>query len=125
MTWDQEGNVKIKPSSELPSHVTAAVSKIASMQTKHGTTVSVEMHPKVQPLNLLGQHFSLWDSEKKQQEKAATNTFLELLARIKSGKFDDFVEKMQPSLLNPPPGIVIAREVDLIPPHQDKAKNEL
>jgi hypothetical protein len=100
MTWDQEGNVKIKPSSELPSHVTAAVSKITSMQTKHGTTVSVEMHPKVQPLNLLGKHFSLWDSEKKQQERAATNVFLDYCA-MKAGKLNDMVAQMKPSLLYP------------------------
>jgi hypothetical protein len=124
MTWDEQGNVTMKPLSDLPSHVTAAIAKVKVAHDKQGNpTLEVEMHPKVRPLDLLGQHYSLWDSEKKQQEKAATNTFLELLNAVKSGEFKEAIKQLgfeNASVLNPPPGITIELEAALIPPQMEE-----
>ena len=126
MTWDEQGDVTMKPSSALPPHVTGAISKFKKSYDKRGNpTIEVEMHPKVRPLDLMGQHYSLWDSEKQQQEKAATNTFLELLNAVKSGQFTNLFPEHMLSIDHPPPGVVIETEVALIPPQIDKIKEEL
>src|SRR5690242_6023380 len=50
MDWDEEGNVTVKSSKEIPDHVAAAIQKIQVTHDKEGNKkVSVEMHPKVRP----------------------------------------------------------------------------
>lgn len=112
--WDETGRVTIKASDQIPAHAAAAVAKLNVGHDKAGNpNVVVEMHPKIRPLDLLGQHYNLWDSEKKQAEKTATNAFLEFLHLIKNGALDELESSGMepPSLRNPPPGIVIEYEV--------------
>ncbi len=119
LEWDEEGNVTIKPLKDLPPHVTAAIAKMRVVYDKNGNpNLTLEMHPKVRPLDLLGQHFALWEGE--QEGKTRNSAFLDLLQMIRSGALDEVVEKLNPSLRNPPPGIVIETAVPLIPPQIHK-----
>src|SRR5215831_116166 len=83
--WDETGKItRVVPSKDLPDHVAAAISKISVVHDKQSNpNLTVEMHPKVRPLDLLGQHLSLWEAEKKQAQRAATNAFLEYLNFVK------------------------------------------
>jgi len=113
ISWGPDG-VRVKDSSELPEHVTAAISKVSVSHDRNGNpNVSVEMHPKVTPIDLLGRHFRLWEEEKKQAATAQTNAFLEFLNFVKSGAIDSMEKPWsgEASLLNPPPGVIIDGEV--------------
>jgi len=113
ISWGPDG-VRVKDSSELPEHVTAAIQKVSVSHDRQGNAnVSVEMHPKVTPIDLPGRHFRLWEEEKKQAATAQTNAFLEFLNFVKSGAMDT-IEKPwvgEASFLNPPPGVIIDGEV--------------
>jgi len=113
ISWGPDG-VRVKDSSELPEHVTAAIQKVTVTHDRNGNpNVSVEMHPKVTPIDLLGRHFRLWEEEKKQAQTAQTNAFLEFLNFVKSGAIDSMEKPWsgEASLLNPPPGVIIDGEV--------------
>lgn len=107
----------LKPSDEIPAHVAAAIQKIQVTHDKNGNpNVTVEMHPKVRALDLLGQHFALWESEKEQQKRQSTNAFLDLLNYIKSPEFAEIAKNSPPvSLFNPPEGVVIEVKGKKIP----------
>lgn len=109
--WDETGKVtRVIPSKDLPNHVAAAISKISVVHDKQGNpNLTIEMHGKVRPLDLLGQHYSLWEDAKDQAQRAQTNAFLELLDLIKSGALDTLPrgDWPEPSLKNPPPWITV------------------
>ena len=113
ISWGPDG-IRVKESSELPEHVTAAIQKVTVTHDRNGNpNVSVEMHPKVTPIDLLGRHFRLWEEEKKQAATAQTNAFLEFLNFVKSGAIDSMEKPWsgEASLLDPPPGVIIDGEV--------------
>ncbi len=77
----------------------AAIVKIKTTYDKEGRPrVEVKLHPNVCPLDLLAQHFRLWEKAKEQSQRAATNAFLELLNLITSPASDGIADNGQPLL---------------------------
>ncbi len=54
--------VKLRPFTELSGEELAAIAEIVEQDTKEGKKRSVKMHPKIQALKLLGDHFGLFYS---------------------------------------------------------------
>lgn len=62
MTWDDAGNVKVKPPSEIPEHALHAIKKISSRVDRDGTAyLDIELYDKVQVLRLLAKASGLLD----------------------------------------------------------------
>ena len=60
LTWDREGNVKVRPSDEIPENVASAIKKIRVTRSKNGEpTLEIEMHDKVSVLRVLAKSAGL------------------------------------------------------------------
>jgi hypothetical protein len=67
MTWDEEGNVRVKPSSEIPEHALQAIKsiKVNERKDKDGQitrTLDIELYDKVGVLRLLAKASGLLDN---------------------------------------------------------------
>jgi len=64
MSWDDEGNVFLKASKDIPEYAHRAIKKVVSTKRADGTTTtSVELHDKVRTLQTMAQAAGLLDSE--------------------------------------------------------------
>lgn len=62
MDWDEAGNVKVKPPSQIPEHALHAIRKISSRVDKDGNAyLDIELYDKVQVLRLLAKASGLLD----------------------------------------------------------------
>ena len=63
LTWDEDGNVKVKASSQIPDHALQAIKNIRVKREKDGSqTLDVELYDKVGVLRLLAKASGLLDS---------------------------------------------------------------
>lgn len=63
MTWDESGNVKVKPASQIPEHALQAIKNIRVKTDKDGNnTLEVELYDKVGVLRLLAKASGLLDN---------------------------------------------------------------
>ena len=64
-TWDDQGNVKVKASDEIPDSVAAAIKKIRVTKSKDGDpTLELELHDKVSVLRVLAKSAGLLEPPK-------------------------------------------------------------
>ena len=58
--WDEQGNVKVKASKEIPDAVASAIKKVKVTRSKDGQpTLEIEMHDKVSVLRVLAKSAGL------------------------------------------------------------------
>ena len=70
MTWDEDGNVKVKTASQIPEHALQAIKNIKVRKDKDGNqTLEVELYDKVGVLRLLAKASGLLDSPDDGSEK--------------------------------------------------------
>lgn len=70
MTWDEDGNVKVKTASQIPEHALQAIKNIRVRKDKDGNqTLEVELYDKVGVLRLLAKASGLLDSPDDGSEK--------------------------------------------------------
>lgn len=70
LTWDEEGNVKVKASSQIPDHALQAIKNIRVVRGKDGaSTLEVELYDKVGVLRLLAKASGLLDNPDDGSEK--------------------------------------------------------
>ena len=63
MTWDEDGNVKVKAASDIPDHALQAIKNIKVTRGKDGAqTLDIELYDKVGVLRLLAKASGLLDS---------------------------------------------------------------
>jgi hypothetical protein len=63
LTWDEDGNVKIKAASQIPDHALQAIKNIRVRREKDGSqTLDVELYDKVGVLRLLAKASGLLDN---------------------------------------------------------------
>ena len=63
MTWDENGNVKVKAASDIPDHALQAIKNIKVTRGKDGAqTLDIELYDKVGVLRLLAKASGLLDS---------------------------------------------------------------
>ena len=60
ITWDENGNVKVKASEDIPDSVAAAIKKLRVTRSKDGDpTLEIELHDKVSVLKVLAKSAGL------------------------------------------------------------------
>lgn len=59
LTWDNDGNVFLKPSDQLPLRMKKAIKKIKTRKTEHGNEIELEMHDKIRSSQLLMKHHGM------------------------------------------------------------------
>lgn len=74
MTWDEQGNVKVKASKDIPDHALQAIKSIKSREVydKDGgvvRTIDIELFDKVGVLRLLAKASGLLDSPENESNK--------------------------------------------------------
>jgi hypothetical protein len=70
MTWDEMGNVRVKPASQIPEHALHAIKNIRSRVDKDGNAmVEVELYDKVGVLRLLAKAAGLLDNPEAENDK--------------------------------------------------------
>lgn len=70
LTWDEEGNVKVKAASAIPDHALQAIKNIRVVRGKDGaSTLEVELYDKVGVLRLLAKASGLLDNPDDGEEK--------------------------------------------------------
>jgi hypothetical protein len=70
LTWDEEGNVKVKAASAIPDHALQAIKNIKVTKGKDGAqTLEVELYDKVGVLRLLAKASGLLDNPDDGSEK--------------------------------------------------------
>lgn len=70
LTWDEEGNVKVKAASQIPDHAMQAIKNIKVTKGKDGAqTLEVELYDKVGVLRLLAKASGLLDNPDDGSEK--------------------------------------------------------
>lgn len=70
MTWDEDGNVKIKAASQIPDHALQAIKNIKIRREKDGSqTLDVELYDKVGVLRLLAKASGLLDNPDDGEDK--------------------------------------------------------
>lgn len=70
MTWDEDGNVKVKASSQIPEHALQAIKNIRVTRGKDGAqTLEVELYDKVGVLRLLAKASGLLDNPDDGEDK--------------------------------------------------------
>lgn len=74
MSWDDEGNIKIKPSSEIPDHALQAIKSVKAIERtdKDGNTtrtIDIELYDKVGVLRLLAKASGLLDGPEDESDK--------------------------------------------------------
>jgi hypothetical protein len=63
MSWDEMGNITVKPSSQIPEHALQAIKKISVKTDKDGNnTLDIELYDKVGVLRLLAKASGLLDN---------------------------------------------------------------
>jgi hypothetical protein len=63
LTWDENGNVKVKAASQIPDHALQSIKNIRVRREKDGTqTLDVELYDKVGVLRLLAKASGLLDN---------------------------------------------------------------
>jgi len=63
LTWDEDGNVKVKAASQIPDHALQAIKNIKVRREKDGSqTLDVELYDKVGVLRLLAKASGLLDN---------------------------------------------------------------
>ena len=63
LTWDEDGNVKVKAASQIPDHALQAIKNIRVKREKDGSqTLDVELYDKVGVLRLLAKASGLLDN---------------------------------------------------------------
>ena len=63
MTWDEAGNVKVKPSSQIPEHALTAIKNIKVKSDRDGnSTLEIELYDKVGVLRILAKASGLLDN---------------------------------------------------------------
>ena len=63
LTWDEDGNVKVKAASQIPDHALQAIKNIRVRREKDGSqTLDVELYDKVGVLRLLAKASGLLDN---------------------------------------------------------------
>ena len=63
ITWDAQGNVKVKASDEIPEEVARAIKKVKVTRSKDGEpTLELEMHDKVSVLRVLAKSAGLLEA---------------------------------------------------------------
>ena len=63
MSWDDDGNVRIKPSSQIPEYALAAIKNVKVRTDRDGnSTLDVELYDKVALLRLLAKASGLLDA---------------------------------------------------------------
>lgn len=63
LTWDEEGNVKVKAASQIPDHALQAIKNIRVTKGKDGAqTLDIELYDKVGVLRLLAKASGLLDN---------------------------------------------------------------
>lgn len=63
LTWDEDGNVKVKAASAIPDHALQAIKNIRVMKGKDGAqTLDIELYDKVGVLRLLAKASGLLDN---------------------------------------------------------------
>jgi hypothetical protein len=74
LTWDEEGNVKVKAASAIPDHALQAIKNIKVTKGKDGaSTLEVELYDKVGVLRLLAKASGLLDNPDDGSEKPSVN----------------------------------------------------
>lgn len=61
--WNEEG-VNLKKSGDLTREQGAAVLQVTQMRTRHGTSVNLKLHDKVEALTRLGNNLRLFEEDK-------------------------------------------------------------
>jgi hypothetical protein len=70
LTWDEEGNVKVKAASQIPEHALQAIKNIRITKGKDGAqTLEVELYDKIGVLRLLAKASGLLDNPDDGSEK--------------------------------------------------------
>lgn len=70
LTWDEEGNVKVKAASAIPDHALQAIKNIRVTRGKDGAqTLEVELYDKVGVLRLLAKASGLLDNPENDEDK--------------------------------------------------------
>jgi hypothetical protein len=70
LTWDEEGNVKVKAASAIPDHALQAIKNIKVTRGKDGAqTLEVELYDKVGVLRLLAKASGLLDNPENDEDK--------------------------------------------------------
>jgi hypothetical protein len=70
LTWDEEGNVKVKAASAIPDHALQSIKSIKVVRGKDGaSTLEVELYDKVGVLRLLAKASGLLDNPDDGSEK--------------------------------------------------------
>lgn len=70
LTWDEEGNVKVKAASAIPDHALQAIKNIRVTKGKDGAqTLEVELYDKIGVLRLLAKASGLLDNPDDGSEK--------------------------------------------------------
>jgi hypothetical protein len=70
LTWDEEGNVKVKAASNIPDHALQAIKNIRVTKGKDGAqTLEVELYDKVGVLRLLAKASGLLDNPENDEDK--------------------------------------------------------
>lgn len=63
LTWDEDGNVKVKAASQIPDHALQAIKNIKVTRGKDGSqTLDIELYDKVGVLRLLAKASGLLDN---------------------------------------------------------------
>jgi hypothetical protein len=63
MTWDEAGNVKVKPSHQIPEHALTAIKNIRVKSDRDGnSTLEIELYDKVGVLRILAKASGLLDN---------------------------------------------------------------
>ena len=67
--WDEQGNVKVKASKEIPDAVASAIKKVKVTRSKDGQpTLEIEMHDKVSVLRVLAKSAGLLEPPKEESQ---------------------------------------------------------
>ena len=70
LTWDEEGNVKVKAASQIPDHALQSIKNIRVTKGKDGQqTLEVELYDKIGVLRLLAKASGLLDNPDDGSEK--------------------------------------------------------
>ena len=70
LTWDEEGNVKVKAASQIPDHALQAIKNIRVTRGKDGAqTLEVELYDKIGVLRLLAKASGLLDNPDDGEDK--------------------------------------------------------
>jgi hypothetical protein len=63
MSWDEDGNVKVKPSHQIPEHALTAIKNIKVKSDRDGnSTLEIELYDKVGVLRILAKASGLLDN---------------------------------------------------------------